>query len=784
MKTTNNLGLKKIELSDSPPDITIQDTNWDLIDKHLYSAVNYQKAGGTGTTITLNEVTLTDGFSKTFIVTTANAGAATTINGKSLYKPGGILAPNLIAGKAVTVWYSSTGDCFFIKASAEGDAVAANVLAGKKYSNDNDTGITGTMANNGAVTLTPGTADQFITAGYHNGSGKVVGDADLISANIKAGVDIFGVSGKATVVDTADANAVAGNMLSGKTGYVNGAKVTGTIASKAAATITPGKTDQIIAAGQFLSGAQTIKGDANLVAANIAKGKAIFNVDGTLDNRLINFPLSIQDAEPTPIRAGHIWVKSDTLASQITKVKILEAINAGETDGTLMLVVGDLYYHSFSFSNTIDLINGDSKQISIADTVASSSSWEIINKTGNSVASLKINNPFIYSKVGGVIDVETSYIWNGTVWLPIFNKGTYFMHYTSGGGKIYNYNSSNEFTSIGTGTGSVYRYHKGQGNYLVSGSNVYVMQGQFPVKITTLPTSVTYASKVYKPMIQRSMKPTYYEFADNGQTLYMLMYNWSSGYNEIWSVFKFTLVDGVFQFVDVIMPIQNIGGTSEYDSGYIKMNPSRTVMIIYVANGIIKVLFNNGDSWVAGKFDGTSSPTYNYLSALFDWSSDTRFMGYSTNTSSSPYFQVISYTIDYINMNIISASAYSSYTTLAESTVAWMNVGEGLFIARTKPTSGTSWNIFDFNATNIIKTLSASTLITYTSDYLDYSAFNSDGRLCAITRRYSSGSTYYATTMIYTVSYIGNTVTLIKITELDYVSNSSLLYSYPVVFVS
>lgn len=115
MKTTNNLGLKKIELTDSPADITVQDLNWDLIDKHLYSAVSYQKAGGTGTAITLSDVTLVDGFSKTFIVTTANAGAATTINGKPLYKTGTTLAPSITAGNAVTVWYHHTGDCFFIK---------------------------------------------------------------------------------------------------------------------------------------------------------------------------------------------------------------------------------------------------------------------------------------------------------------------------------------------------------------------------------------------------------------------------------------------------------------------------------------------------------------------------------------------------------------------------------------------------------------------------------------------------------------------------------------------
>jgi len=35
---------------------------------------------------------------------------------------------------------------------------------------------TGTMPNQGAVNITPGTANQSIPAGYHNGSGTVSGD--------------------------------------------------------------------------------------------------------------------------------------------------------------------------------------------------------------------------------------------------------------------------------------------------------------------------------------------------------------------------------------------------------------------------------------------------------------------------------------------------------------------------------------------------------------------------------------------------------------------------------
>lgn len=52
---------------------------------------------------------------------------------------------------------------------------------------------------------------------------------------------------------------------------------------KAAETITPGTENQTIAANQYLTGAQTIKGDGNLSAGNIKKGVSIFGVVGALE---------------------------------------------------------------------------------------------------------------------------------------------------------------------------------------------------------------------------------------------------------------------------------------------------------------------------------------------------------------------------------------------------------------------------------------------------------------------------------------------------------------------
>lgn len=51
--------------------------------------------------------------------------------------------------------------------------------------------------------------------------------------NIKKDVNILGVNGNYTGLDTSDANAVAGDILENKTAYVNGQKITGTIPTEA-----------------------------------------------------------------------------------------------------------------------------------------------------------------------------------------------------------------------------------------------------------------------------------------------------------------------------------------------------------------------------------------------------------------------------------------------------------------------------------------------------------------------------------------------------------------------
>jgi len=160
------------------------------------------------------------------------------------------------------------------------DAVAADLLSGKKAVSQGNP-ITGTMPNRGAVNqnLTTEGQEYTIIAGYHNGLGKIKAVINgLVASVIKTGATVGGIAGNFT----ADATATAAQMLSGVIAYVNGNKITGTIPSKTAQTYTPGTTNQTIAAMQYLSGVQTIMGDANLQSGNIKNGVKIFDKIGTL----------------------------------------------------------------------------------------------------------------------------------------------------------------------------------------------------------------------------------------------------------------------------------------------------------------------------------------------------------------------------------------------------------------------------------------------------------------------------------------------------------------------
>jgi hypothetical protein len=165
--------------------------------KHPAFAVTTGSANAYEVTLNPAPTAYEDGFGIVVAIHADSTGAATlNVNGLGaipIKKANGNNVTNLKANGVYTLRYSA-GNFILQGEGGYGNAQPSDVLSGKTFTNDSGE-QTGTMANHGAYNIMPGTSNIIIPAGYHNGSGVVYGDADLIAENIKQGVDIFGVMG-------------------------------------------------------------------------------------------------------------------------------------------------------------------------------------------------------------------------------------------------------------------------------------------------------------------------------------------------------------------------------------------------------------------------------------------------------------------------------------------------------------------------------------------------------------------------------------------------------------
>lgn len=123
------------------------------------------------------------------------------------------------------------------------------------------------------------TASKAISAGSATTPATTISVTPSVSLNSATGVITVTAAGSSSITPSISAGYVSTGVAGAVS--VNGSN-TYSLTSKSAQTYTPGTADITIAAGQYLTGAQTIAGDTNLVAENIVENVTIFGVTGSL----------------------------------------------------------------------------------------------------------------------------------------------------------------------------------------------------------------------------------------------------------------------------------------------------------------------------------------------------------------------------------------------------------------------------------------------------------------------------------------------------------------------
>lgn len=233
-------------------------------------------------------------------------------------------------------------------------ATAGDVLTGKVYVLADGTVTTGTMPNNGSVsrTLDVTTVSYTIPKGYHNGSGtvKITLETKTVTPT-KSSQEITPTSGKVlskvtvdpipdNYIDTTDADAVAGNILAGKTAYVGGVKVTGEMPNNEAVSKTLDATTDnqsyTVPVG-YHSGTGTV--NIVLEQKSVTPTKSAQTITPTRGKVLSSvsvskIPDAYQDVTGVTTTASHVLVGDYFVDSTGAKIEGTMA-NNGDTSGTI-----------------------------------------------------------------------------------------------------------------------------------------------------------------------------------------------------------------------------------------------------------------------------------------------------------------------------------------------------------------------------------------------------------------------------------------------------------------
>lgn len=183
-----------------------------------------------------------------------------------------------------TAAFYDTSDATIDSGSKMLNGVTSYGADGTKYTGNIPTKTGSDLTASGATVTVPSgyyatSASKAVASGSATTPATTIAAAPELSIDSTTGVVTATVSASQAITPSV----TAGYVSAGTSGTVTASgSDTLELTTQAARTITPGTSAQTIAAGTYLTGAQTIAGDSNLQATYIKSGVSIFGVNGSL----------------------------------------------------------------------------------------------------------------------------------------------------------------------------------------------------------------------------------------------------------------------------------------------------------------------------------------------------------------------------------------------------------------------------------------------------------------------------------------------------------------------